>query len=163
MPLTQAEGGDQAIYRLPHRMAPPAKRPKIAGCGDGECRSARVEHLGLEEFLLRLPELNIVSDALQDLTEDQICQTETLAAGLFVQPIGLRVLQAAEVLDPDRRVDDDHVALFRDASLTRVREIPFPRDLAPQAADSCLRTGLNQQAPASTVARFVRAPLVRMA
>ncbi len=146
VPLAQAERGDQAIDRLPHGMTAAAKGPKIPSCRECEGRSPGLQHLKLEEFPLHPLQRGVVADALQDLAQDEDRQAETLAANLHVQPIGLHIFEAAEVIDPHGCVDNDHVALFRDAPQSRGGEIPFPGDLAPQAADSCLRAGLDQQA-----------------
>jgi hypothetical protein len=47
--------------------------------------------------------------------EDDVSQSEPLTIELRVEPVCLRTGKAAEAVDPDRRVDDDH-GLLRPAT-----------------------------------------------
>jgi len=68
----EAEGGDQAIDRLPDRLALPTQRPVVPG--RGRC------------FLCR--------EILQHLAHDRVEDTQPLLGQLLIEPVGFRRVHA---------------------------------------------------------------------
>ena len=129
VPFTQTERRNQAVDGLSHRVTAVPKSAIVAGRLSRQRNAARLEHLELCQLLLNLIGGQLVADTLQHLAEDEIDQSKSLALEFGVQPVGLGILRALEVVDPHRAVDDNH-PLPGQSLETRDVEIPIPGDLA---------------------------------
>jgi hypothetical protein len=117
MMFTQAERRNQAIDRLAYGVSAAAQRAIVPRRISSKVDAARVEHLQLEQLSLDAPGDALVTYALQDFTQDQISDGETLPVERSVEPVGFRIRHAAEVVDPDGGVDDDRRDSPRDTIL----------------------------------------------
>jgi len=91
------------------------KSPVIPCCLDCQRYTDRFEHFAFQQLLPDVSCRGLIADTLQHFAENQISQPEALAVSFLVQPIGLRVLQPPEVIDPHRRVYDYHAVIPRRA------------------------------------------------
>jgi len=144
--LADAERGDEAIDRLPHRVSANAQRAIVPRGISGDVDATCVKHLELEQLPLDVLRDALVAHALKDLAQDQISQRQALPIERSMQPVRLRIRNPSEVIDPDGGIDDDHSASARHPTLTRHPEIAFPGHLPAQAPDAPLPTRLDQQA-----------------
>jgi len=101
----------------------------------GQLNAARVEHLQLEQLTFDVFRDDVITNPLEHLAENQISEPEALTLQLSVNPIGLGIRDAAEVVDPNGSVDDHDVAtrLFFFGARSRDR-LPRPPFLA---GDEC--------------------------
>ena len=52
--------------------------------------------------------IGVGTETLQDFAEDEVGETEALAVEFAIEPRGLGIAGAGEIVDPDGGVDDDH-------------------------------------------------------
>src|SRR4051812_43782043 len=116
--FADAETRNQAVNRLPHRVSAAAQRPIVSRGIPSHLDAARVEYLQRQQLSLDVLRDPLVAHTLQDLAQDEISEGETLPLERCVKPVGLRIRYAAEIIDPDGGVDDDHRSSPRDATLT---------------------------------------------
>ncbi len=75
--FTQAERGDQAVYRLPYRATAAPKSAIVVGCLSCQRDAACVEHLELRQLLFNLFSRQVAADALQHLAQDDVGESKT--------------------------------------------------------------------------------------
>jgi len=144
MALSNAERRNEAVDRLTNGATSPSQRSVIA-CGlAGQIDAAGFEYFESQQEFLDLFGRGVVAETLQHFTEDDVGQRETLPIQFVIQPVGLGIPCAAQVVDPDRCIDDDHAKLSGDPRQTRRIEISLPRHRSAQAPDGGLASGLNQ-------------------
>ena len=127
MLLAQTEGGDKTVDGLSYGVTAASKISIIARCLTGEGAAARVEQLKLRQRLLDFSYQRVVANALQHLAQDNVGQSQALAVDFSIQPLSLGITNALKVIDPDRRVDDDHGSLRQATNAGRV-QITLPDD-----------------------------------
>ena len=101
----------------------------IFGRCDGKIDAAVGENLELEQLCPNIFEHPSFPNTLQDLAQDEIGKSKTLALQFPIKPARFWIVVPAKVIDPDCRVDDNH-HLFRDPPQARSPEIPLPADFA---------------------------------
>ena len=110
--FAQTEGGDQAVDGLSHRMTTTPKGAIVTRRVAGERNAAGFEDDQFRELAFDGFCRNVIADALQHFAENDVRQSETLALKCGIQPVRFRIPHALEVVDQNRRVDDDHVSYF---------------------------------------------------
>ena len=110
--FAQTEGGDQAVDVLSHRMTTTPKGAIVTRRVAGKRNAAGFEDDQLRELAFDGFRRSVITDALQHLAEDDVRQPEALALKCSVEPVRFRIPHALEVVDQNRRVDDDHVRYF---------------------------------------------------
>jgi hypothetical protein len=110
---------------LPHGIAPLAQLPKILGCRDSQSRATRLEYLELAEFTLDPRKRGLVANALQDLTQYQICRLRGSTTRFHRSAHHASSRPTPLYLQPPCRTPGC------EASQTRGVEITVPSDLAP--------------------------------
>jgi hypothetical protein len=146
MPVTEAKRGNQTVDRLANGASPPAEVSEISGGLDGQLLTTSFEDLELTKFAEHSSKCILISDTLKSLPENQICQSKALPTELAIKVIGLFVPQTAQIVDPNRGINDDHRSLLCKSRETRLVEISIPRDLASKPPNGGLRPSLNQKA-----------------
>src|SRR5882672_4788510 len=133
--LPDAERCDQTIDRLPHGVATSAERSVVPRRLTSQVDAAHVEHLELEQLTLDLFRCDVITNTLEHFAENHISEPEALTLQFSVNPIGLGIRDAAEVIDPNGGLDDHHVATLLSVPRAKSRDRPArPRSLA---ADEC--------------------------
>jgi hypothetical protein len=144
MALSDAERRNEAIDRLLNGATSPSQRPVIA-CGlAGQIDAAGFEHFKFQQDFLDLFGRFVVAETLQHFAEDDVGQRETLPIQFLIQPVGLGTPRAAQIVDPDSCIDDDHATLSAEPRQSRPIEIALPRHRSAEAPDTGLASGLNQ-------------------
>jgi hypothetical protein len=87
----------------------------------------------------------LIANCLEYLADNQVCDAKPLPIELRIEPISLGIADVAEVINPDRGVDDHHDQLLRDSATTRSLEITVPGHLATEPTDAALASRLDQQ------------------
>jgi len=146
MPVTEAKRGNQTVDRLADSASPPAELPKISGGFDGQLLATSFENLELTKFAQHSCKCILISDTLKSLAENQVRQSKALPTELAIKVIGLIVLQTAQIVDPNRGINDDHRSLLGKSREPRLVEISSPMDLAAKPPNGGLRPSLNQKA-----------------
>jgi len=142
--LSDAERRNEAIDGLTNGASSPPQRAVIA-CGlAGQVDAAGFEHFESQQEFLDLFGRVVVAETLEHFAEDDVGQRETLPIQFLIQPVGLGTSRAAQVVDPDSCIDDDHAKLSGDSRETRRVEIALPGHCSAQAPDGGLASGLNQ-------------------
>src|SRR6185295_13821414 len=81
-----------------------------------------------------------------------------------MNPISFGIRNASEVVDPDGGVDDDHGDYCATRPSRETSRLPSQRTLPRNRRTLfCRRVWINRRSPSSTAARFVGAPLLRIA
>ena len=131
--VANATRGDQQIDRLPHGVAALPQVPVMAGGFDGERSVVYLDDLELEQLRLNRRRFAIVAKSLQDLGQNQRGQANPITIKSEVKPLRLRIGDAVEEIDPDRRIDNDHKLTVRvrlEAARTHLVQVAFPANLA---------------------------------
>jgi hypothetical protein len=111
--LANTERRDQTVNRLPDSMAAAPQRPIVSRCLRCQVHTA-FEHFQLEELALDILRSELTTNALEDFAEDHIRESKTLLIELRMEPLGLGIRSALEVIDPNRGVDDYHASYCAD-------------------------------------------------
>jgi hypothetical protein len=146
MTAKDAKRGNQTVDGLADCAPPLTKTPEISRGLDSQLRATSLEYLELAKITQDSCERLIVSDTLKSLAENEVRESEALPIELAVKVIGLLVPQVAQVVDPDRSINDDHGSLLRKSPKTRLAKVSVPADLASKPPNGSLRPSLNQQA-----------------
>jgi hypothetical protein len=109
--LAYAKGGDETIDCLPNRVPSPAQHPIVSGRLPRQVHTAHLEHCQLQQLALDVFGGELITNALQHFADNHILLAETLTIKLRMHPVCLRILDALEVIDPDRRENDSLVGL----------------------------------------------------
>lgn len=88
MSVTKAKRGNQTVDRLADGTSPPAEVPEISGGFDGQLLATGFEYLELTKFAQHSCKRILISDTLQSLAENQVCQSKALPADLAIKVFG---------------------------------------------------------------------------
>src|SRR3990172_9949514 len=110
VPAVQTEGSDQTVDRAAYDDPLRAEPSVVPGCSDGEGDPAGREDLESQQLPLDGPEALGARHALEHLAEDEVRQAKPLMLQIELQPAHRRSVDAAQVVDPDGGIDDDHDA-----------------------------------------------------
>src|SRR6476620_5775244 len=105
----QAERRNQTIDGLANGVTMASKRPIVARRLARQHYATHIEDLTLRQRGLDLFRDHVVTNPLQHLAKDDVCQSETLTIEFSIQPVGLGIGRALQVVDPDGGVDNHHV------------------------------------------------------
>src|ERR1700690_951366 len=108
MPVTQAKRRNQTVDGLADGASTLTKTPEISSGLNGQFLASGLEYLELAKFTQDSHERLLVCDPLKSFAENQVRESKALATELAFEVIGLVVPHAAQIVDPDRGVDDDH-------------------------------------------------------
>ena len=106
--FTQAECRDKAVDGLANRTALGAKTTVIAGDRCSKLQAAGLEQLEAPQVPQNTRSFFIGRESLKDLADHQVEQPERLTRELLVEPVRLGRRDVIEIIDPYRRIDDDH-------------------------------------------------------
>ena len=106
-PGADTEGGDERPETVAGRLALGAELAAVGGGGHGEGETAQGVAVELGERGLGERRLPLVGEALEHLGHDQVARHHRRPPEDFVQIVGLRAVDAAQVVDPDRGVNED--------------------------------------------------------
>ena len=106
----QTERSNQTIDSLADRVTAPAQVPVVLGCRNSQGGTAGLKDLELQEVGLDSGAHVLVRNTLQYLAKNEVCQPEPLPLQFAVQPKSFWIFRAPQIVDPYRRVDDDHRA-----------------------------------------------------
>ena len=148
MAFEHAKRCDQEIDRLSNRAALPAKKAIVPGCLNRYFWMRCVEYGKLHQFAGDFRRLLFVPYSLQHLAQDYGGDAKALGVDLGIEPLRFGIVDAVEVINPHRRVDDDHGGLFRGTPQPGAMQVSVPRDLPPQTPEPGLLPRLNQEAQA---------------
>jgi hypothetical protein len=146
MPVKEAKRGNQAVDRLAYGSPPLTKIPEISRRFDSQLLATSFENLELTKFAQDSYKRILISDALQSFAENQVRQPKALPTELAIEVVGLFVLQTAQIVDPDRGINDDHRTLLCKSRETGLLEVSIPTDLASKPPNGGLPPSPNQQA-----------------
>jgi hypothetical protein len=105
---SKAECSDEAINRLADRVAFAAQRAEILSGRYPDIRTSSCKHFKSKKLSLHSSKCMVVGNALQDLAEDDLGQPKSLVSEFSIQPLRLRVLNAAEIVNPNGRINNHH-------------------------------------------------------
>jgi len=145
MPVKEAKGCNQTVNRLPDSPPSLAQVPEMDGGRDGQVLATRVKDLELAKFTQDSFERALISNALKNLTENQIRQPEALSPKLTIKIFGLGIPQATEIVDEHCGINDHHLSLLRIPAKTRFVQVAVPSDFALEAPKTDLPVSLNEQ------------------
>jgi hypothetical protein len=146
MTVKDAKSGNQTADGLADGAPPLTQTPEFSRGLDCQFLATGLEYLELAKFVQDSCERLIASDTLKSLAENQIGQSEALPTKLAIKVVGLFVPQTTQIVDPDRRINDDHRFLLCKSPVTRFAKVAVPTDLASKPPNGGLRPSLNQQA-----------------
>ena len=110
MVFADAVGRDQNLYGLANCASGLPQPPIVARRFGRERGVDTIDELELEELRLDRCRLAVVAQALQHFGEDNRRQADPLAIQMQIEPLGFRIGDAIQEIDPDRRVDDDQAS-----------------------------------------------------
>jgi hypothetical protein len=131
----QAERGDETIDGLAHRVAALAQLSIIPSSGHGETAATSFKNLELQQIGSYPHERAFFPNTLQYFAKDEVRQPNAFLLQLPIQPARLRILRAAQIVDPHRRVNDNHSGLFPNPRQARLAKIALPDDFPPKPPD----------------------------
>jgi hypothetical protein len=146
MSVTNTKCRNQTVDGLADGAPPLTEAPEISSGPDCQFLTTGLEYLEPAKFTQDSCERLLVSDTLKSFAENQVCQSEALPIELAVKVIGFFVPQTAQIVDPDRRINDDHRSLLCKSPVTRLAKVSVPTDLASKPPNGGLCPSLNQQA-----------------
>jgi hypothetical protein len=106
--VTDAKGGDQTVDGLADCASPLTETPEMSRGLDSQLLATGLEDLELAKVAQDSCECLLPSDTLKSLAKNQVRESKALPIKLAVKIIGLLVPQAAQIVDPDRGINDDH-------------------------------------------------------
>src|SRR5262249_22073454 len=141
---------NQRVTRFAHCHPEAAQLPIVVGSLHSHLASAN-RYLGeVVQRLARQLEVLVTAKALQHLRQHQIADGQSLAVQKRVQQVDLWCRCPAEEVDPNARVDKNHLsALIASRSPS---QSSFPRSCR---ACACLPSCTRVRKPSSTASRFV--------
>src|ERR1039458_703284 len=119
VPGLQTESGNQAIDGLANGVTALPQVAVVRRSGDGQAATAGLKNLELQELGPDTRERVLVSNTLQYLAEDEICQPEPLPLQFAIHPACFRVFDAAQIIDPHGRVNNHHIPSYSRARAWR--------------------------------------------
>lgn len=146
VPLTDTKRGDETIDSLAHSSSAPPETLEAHRSLYSQALAAGLENREPSKIAQYLPESLFIADALENLAENQVRQSETLVTDLTIEIIGLTVSQASKVINPYGCIHDYHRSLLVDASTTRLLQITFPLHFSAKPPNRGLCFRLYQKA-----------------
>src|SRR4051794_13258954 len=110
MPALDAECGCNRVCQAANGNSLLSQQAVILRGGNCKDRIHRFEKNKLAQRIEHCLERLIVANTLQNLGKYEACDPDTLPADLSIEPAGLPCGPVPEVVDQDRRIDDDHQA-----------------------------------------------------
>src|ERR1700687_3463179 len=108
MPVAETKRRNQTVNGLADGASPLTETPEISSGLDCQFLTTGLEYLKLANFTQDSCERPIVSNTLKNLAENQVRESQALTTELAVKVIGLFVPQTAQIVDPDRGINDNH-------------------------------------------------------
>src|ERR1017187_2966105 len=108
MSVKEAKRRNQTVDRLADGASPLTEIPEMSRRFDSQLLATSLKYLELTKFAQDSCKCIRISDALKSLAENQVRQSKALLAELAIEVVGLFVLYTAQIVDPDRSVNDDH-------------------------------------------------------
>lgn len=108
MTVADAKGRNQTVGRLADCAPPLTETSKISRRLDSQLLATSLEYLELAKFTQDSSERLFVSDTLKSLAENQVRESKALPIEIAVKVITLLIPQAAQIVHPDRGINDDH-------------------------------------------------------
>src|SRR5216684_7069383 len=133
MPVAETKRRNQTVDGLADGAPPLTETPEISSGLDRQFLTTGLEYLELAKSTQDSCERLLVSDTLKSFAENQVREPEALATELAVKVIGLFVPQTAQIVDPDRGINDVHRSLLCKSRETGLVEVSIPTDLASKA------------------------------
>jgi hypothetical protein len=155
VPCVQAESSDNAIDGLSHGISAFPQRSVVLSGGDRQFFAARIEDMKLQEFVADHRKSRITVDALKHFAQNQIRESKALRRHFVIQPGGLRVLDASQVIDQYGRVDNYHDELTADAVQTGLVEIALPLHFSAKLSERPLSMGSGKQSQSGVYRGFL--------
>lgn len=125
---------------------------------DRDLRSAQLDDGQSQQHFSCKIEGFVIGEAPQHLRQDQIADSQRLAAEQRIQFFGPRRYRALEVIDPDARIDQYQWPVL--IASRSPCQFSFPRRARIFA---CFLSRIRVRNPNSTASRFVGAPVARRA
>jgi hypothetical protein len=142
--MPKAECGNQTVDRFADCAPSLAKISEIScGC-DSQFLAASSEELELAKFAQDALGRVLIFHTLKNFAKNQIRQSKALTTKLTIKVVGLAILQAMQIVDPDRGINDYHRQLLLKPPETRSVQVSVPPDLTPQPANRRLRASLDE-------------------
>jgi len=114
--ILQAKGSDEDVDRLSNRDTARAKQPVVVRRPNCSSGSHHGLHWEGRHRLAGRSMVGVATEALQHLGQDQITHKDRLGAEELVKTARRGIVRAVEVVDPDARVNDDHLSSRRISS-----------------------------------------------
>src|ERR1700680_1702484 len=108
MPVAKAKRGNQTVDGLADGESPLTEPPKVFRSLDSQFLTTSLKYFELAKFTQDSCERLFVSDTLKSLVENQTMQSEEVPTKLAIKVVGLFIPQTAQIVDPDRGINDDH-------------------------------------------------------
>ena len=112
MPVVKTKGGNQEVDGLADCTSLLAEPAAVPGGQDSHFFTSGLKKLELPKLLQDSREGPLVWDALENFAQNQVRGSEALPTELAIKVVGLTILSATQVVDPDRGINDDHLWLF---------------------------------------------------
>src|SRR5262249_54380673 len=104
-----AERRDEKVDGLAHGAAAAAQETIVSRSVPRQFDTASLEYLQFEQLPLDSDGRTFIAQALQHLAQNDVGETQPSPAEFAIEPLGFWIADGSEIVDPDRRVDDDHV------------------------------------------------------
>ena len=159
IPLSQAEGRNEAVDRLPNGQSFRAEKTIVVCSIQRYLLPAAGKNGQARQFESNLPELPLIAESLQDLAENQVGKAQFLGSDILFQPLRPRIRPASQVINPNGGVNDRNTGSTnldkRDCSRSP-SHWPIPRSFRIASPCRCNRRAVRREA--STASRLVFAP-----
>jgi len=108
MTLPEAERGDQAVNRFANGATLRTESAVVACSRCREIDATCLEDRETPKIAEHASGFLIGREPLENLTDHEVDQSERLSHELLIEPLRLWCRDVVEVVDPDRRINDDH-------------------------------------------------------
>lgn len=108
----QAETGDKTVNRFAHRTTASSQDTVIRRSRYREFDASGFENLKFEQIAAHPVKGCVAIHTLQHLAKNDVSQPKPLPAQLTVEPGGVGVPGAAQIIDPDCCIDDHHAKAY---------------------------------------------------
>src|SRR6266571_7907045 len=156
IPALDASGCNHRIDGLTNGHAACAERPEILRRLNRDFLSAQLYDDQRSQHRPGLVEVSFVSEALQDLRQNQVTDGQRFVAKQPLEFLGLRGDRSFEVIDPHAGIDENQLSLL--IALRSPCQSSLPRSLRISA---CLLRRSKVRRPCSTASRLVFRPVAR--
>lgn len=144
--VKNAKRGNQAVDSLADGSSLLTEPQEILCCAYRQFLAAGIINLKPAERIQNSRENPFVCDTLKDLAKNEIGQSEPLKAKFAIEVVSFAIRCAAQIVDPNRRVNDDHSTrvLSGKPSEARAIEVSLPAHFSSKPPDGSLSLGLYQ-------------------